>query len=103
MHIARLSMKDFKAFAELEIQLTSQPSLVVLCGENGSGKSSISDAISHWRNRDYWGWGNDPAFFRRGGDRAGVENGTVEIDLCTGSRRDWSAGYLTSPQESSAP
>jgi predicted ATPase len=74
-------MKDFKAFKDLEIQIPTRPSLVVLCGENGSGKSSINDAIASWRNQQHWGFGGDPAFFRRGGDRAAVENGVVEIDF----------------------
>ena len=92
-------MKNFKAFADLEIQLAAQPSLVVLCGENGSGKSSISDAISHWRNRDHWGWGNDPAFFRRGGDRAAGAEGSVEIDLHEGPLPDRrAAAYVRTAQ-----
>jgi len=81
MHIRKLTMQNFKAFLDLAIELPKSPSLVVLCGENGTGKSSINDAIGTWRNTQHWGYGGDPEFFRRGGDRGDDVNGQVDIEF----------------------
>jgi predicted ATP-dependent endonuclease of OLD family len=81
MQVERLKMKDFKAFKDLEIQIPIRPSLVVLCGENGSGKSSVNDAMATWRNHQHWGYGGDPDFFKRGGDRGESAAGEVTIDF----------------------
>jgi predicted ATPase len=92
-------MKEFKAFTDLEIQIPDCPRLVILCGENGSGKSSINDAIAIWRNRNHWGWGGDPGFFRRGGDRSTSQEGTVEVDLHEGQPADLrAAAYVRTAQ-----
>jgi hypothetical protein len=66
MHVRRLHLTQFKYFEDLEVILDSRPRLVVLSGENGTGKSSVIDGISSWRLRQRWGL-SDPEFFSRGG------------------------------------
>jgi len=51
MHVSRLIATQFKCFADLTIDLDGTPQLVVLCGENGTGKSSVLDAVASWRLR----------------------------------------------------
>ena len=43
MHITKLKLENFRGFAELELELDKE--LNVFIGENGSGKSSVLDAI----------------------------------------------------------
>lgn len=79
MHVRRLHMTGFKSFANLAIELPGTPRLVVLCGENGTGKSSVIDALASWRLRLHWGI-HDPSFFAKGGDTsAGPGNVTLEF------------------------
>lgn len=79
MHIRRLHATVFKSFADLEIELPTTPNLVVLCGENGTGKSSVIDALASWRLRHSWGI-NDPSFFAKGGDPS-AGPGNVVLDF----------------------
>ena len=47
MKIKKISIKDFRRFTDLTIEgLGPQVKLVVLLGRNGSGKSSLFDALS---------------------------------------------------------
>lgn len=50
MQIKSIKLQRFKRFAELEInELPSTARLVVLTGANGSGKSSVLEALNYWR------------------------------------------------------
>jgi predicted ATPase len=73
MHIEKLILREFKRFRELTIDLGDvqpPPRLVLLIGANGSGKSSVFDALE-WlsgpakggKNHNDW-----PEYFRRSPD-----------------------------------
>ena len=50
MNIEKLHFKNFKRFTDLNIDLSScqaPPKLVLLTGANGSGKSSVFDALEY--------------------------------------------------------
>ncbi len=50
MNISKLQLRNFKRFTNLEIDLSacaSPPTLVLLIGANGSGKSSVFDAFEY--------------------------------------------------------
>lgn len=78
MHIRDLSLIKFKNFEDLDIQMPEQPKLVVLCGENGTGKSSVIDGISSWRHRQTIGV-HDPEFYAPGGITAVPSNTHVQF------------------------
>jgi predicted ATPase len=75
MHIEKLTLREFKRFRELTIDLSGvqqPPRLVLLIGANGSGKSSVFDALE-WisgpakggKNRNDW-----PEYYRKTLDAA---------------------------------
>ena len=48
MNVSELHLRNFKRFTDLKIDLSACPAkLVLLIGANGSGKSSIFDAIEY--------------------------------------------------------
>lgn len=73
MHIEKLVLRDFKRFRELTIDLTDvppPPRLVLLIGANGSGKSSVFDALE-WLSGPIKGGKNHndwPEYYRRSPD-----------------------------------
>jgi predicted ATPase len=73
MHIEKLTLRDFKRFRELTIDLGQAqppPRLVLLIGANGSGKSAVFDALE-WVSAPIKGGKNFndwPAYYRKGGD-----------------------------------
>jgi DNA repair exonuclease SbcCD ATPase subunit len=66
MFIHRLSVNSFKPFKSLGVTIEDTPRLVVACGQNGTGKSSLIDAISLWRQQRIFG-NSDPRYYARGG------------------------------------
>lgn len=44
MYLARLTLRNFRGFATLDLDLG--PRVVVLAGRNGAGKSTLLDAIA---------------------------------------------------------
>src|SRR5205085_5023220 len=49
MHIRQIRAKEFKRFTDLTVtDLPASAKLVVLTGQNGSGKSSLFDALQFW-------------------------------------------------------
>lgn len=70
MHITRIHVRSFKRFHDLTVEVEGTPRLVVMCGPNGIGKSSLIDAVRLWDggfgSRD--GWVFDDAYHRRAGD-----------------------------------
>lgn len=80
MHISNLRASRFKCFTDLTIDLPGKPRLIVLCGENGRGKSSILDAIASWRLRSRWGI-PDPGFFAKGGDAGSPAGVASEVQI----------------------
>jgi predicted ATP-dependent endonuclease of OLD family len=46
MHISSIQLKNFKRFTDLKIEgIPKEAKLVLLVGSNGSGKSSVFDAL----------------------------------------------------------
>jgi hypothetical protein len=88
VHVSTLKATGFKCFSDLTVELEGKPQLVVVCGENGSGKSSVIDAISSWRLRQHFGVG-DAAYFTKGGDTTGGAGpGDVAITFHEGTPAD---------------
>ncbi len=68
MHIKSLRATGFRRFADLTIEISGSPRLVVVCGPNGSGKSAVFDAMRVWHGqRDSRGFNNDPSYLLRPG------------------------------------
>lgn len=88
VHISELKASDFKCFSDLKLSIEHQPKLVVVCGENGAGKSSVLDAVSSWRLRQHFGVA-DPAYFTKGGDtNSGAGAGSLSITFHEGPPAD---------------
>jgi len=49
VHVAELHAVGFRRFADLTIRIPTSPKLVVVCGPNGNGKSSLFDAFRTWQ------------------------------------------------------
>lgn len=68
MKISKVTIKDFKRFRNLTLNLTNNPKkIIALVGANGSGKSSVLDALIAY-NRVFGGWvgnGSTPEIFYR--------------------------------------
>jgi predicted ATPase len=67
MRLTNIQIKDFRRFADLQIQdIPASAKLVVLAGPNGSGKSSLFDALLlRYRFSTNKGWSGDLAYFNR--------------------------------------
>lgn len=69
MHIRQLRTRHFRRFHDLTLDLPTEPRLVVMCGPNGMGKSSLIDAVSLWhRANSGGGWGGDASYFGKAGE-----------------------------------
>jgi hypothetical protein len=54
MKIRSLQLKNFKRFTDLTLQgIPDDAKLVLLIGDNGSGKSSVFDGLAHFASRNY--------------------------------------------------
>jgi hypothetical protein len=54
MKIRSLQLKNFKRFTDLTLQgIPDDAKLVLLIGNNGSGKSSVFDGLAHFASRNY--------------------------------------------------
>lgn len=72
LHVHHVTLRDFKRFTQLDLDLPEPSRLVMLCGPNGTGKSSLFEAFKSWqalagpssltRDREYLlkGGANDP-------------------------------------------
>ncbi len=82
MHVRSLKLHDFKGFSDLELTLERTPKLVVLCGPNGVGKSSVFDAFRSWAGQRGagGGWSSDQEYFiKQGAAFSGDWGRTVDI------------------------
>lgn len=60
MKISRIAIKGFKRFTNTTIEgIPVAAKLVMLVGGNGSGKSSLIDAVYNWHSRHWAGFGGD--------------------------------------------
>jgi predicted ATPase len=48
MHVRAIRLNRFRRFTDLAVEVPETPRLVVLCGPNGTGKSSLFDALRVW-------------------------------------------------------
>ena len=68
MHIRSVRLRSFKRFTDLTIELPSAPRLVMLCGPNGVGKSSLFDAFKMWHDINAgFAYSGDPLYFPKQG------------------------------------
>lgn len=67
MKLKKISIKDFKRFADLEISnIPESTRLVLLTGPNGSGKTSLFEAFNYWMKISAWqDWGYDSDYYLR--------------------------------------
>jgi hypothetical protein len=70
MHVSELKAREFRRFSDLTIRIAGSPKLVVLCGPNGRGKSSVFDAMRIWHAwRGTHGWDSDDEYWVKGGQK----------------------------------
>ncbi len=81
MHITRIHIRGFKRFHDLTIEVAGTPRLVVLCGPNGVGKSSLIDALRIWHGThgSAHGWTQDEPYYRKVGDAPTDWGSMVEV------------------------
>src|SRR2546423_601104 len=79
-YVARLSLRDFRCFASLDVELT--PGVTVLVGANGAGKTSALEAISWVARAGSFRGVPDALLVRRGCDQA-----VIRADVVTGERQ----------------
>ena len=68
MHISHIHLHAFKRFHDINVYIDGSPRLVVLCGPNGIGKSSLLDGLKAWHSLHHTGaqWNlSDPYFVRQ--------------------------------------
>lgn len=71
MHISEVHAREFRRFSDLTIRIAGRPRLVVLAGPNGTGKSSLFDALRMWHGMrgGGGGWNSDKSYWIKGGLR----------------------------------
>jgi DNA replication and repair protein RecF len=80
MTVRRLSVRDFRSYAEVELELS--PGVTVISGRNGTGKTNLLEAIGYLATlRSFRGTPNE-ALTRLGADRA-VVRGELIVDTRT--------------------
>src|SRR5579872_3385447 len=69
MHIRSAEFVAFKRFAHLTIEdLPAEDRLIVLCGPNGMGKSSVFEGFRLWHGTKGLPWGRwDPFYYQKQG------------------------------------
>jgi hypothetical protein len=70
MHISRVHIRAFKRFHDLTIEIPGTPRLVIMCGPNGIGKSSVIDALRLWHggHGSPEGWAFEELYHRKTGE-----------------------------------
>jgi predicted ATPase len=83
VHISRVQVRSFKRFHDLTIEIPGSPKLVVLCGPNGIGKSSLIDALRLWHggHGSGEGWFIDETYHRKSGDAVLGVGDLIAIDF----------------------
>lgn len=86
MHISRLHARSFKRFHDLTIEIPGTPRLVLMCGPNGMGKSSVIDAFRLWHggHGSGEGWFIDEAYHRRSGEPALGPDQLIDVEFAEG-------------------
>lgn len=78
MHVARLSLHDFRSYGELDLDLGPGP--VALVGANGQGKTNLVEAIDYLARLDSHRVSTDAPLVRAGAERAVVRAEVVRGD-----------------------
>ena len=78
MHVTRLSLTDFRSYAEVELTLERGP--VAFVGANGQGKTNLVEAVDYLSRLDSHRVSNDAPLVRAGADRAVVRAEIVKGD-----------------------
>lgn len=86
MHISRVHLRSFKRFHDLTLEIPYEPRLVVLCGPNGVGKSSLIDALRMWHggHGSGEGWFFQPEYHQKAGENPIGPQQAVELDFAEG-------------------
>ncbi|HET7328623.1 MAG TPA: DNA replication/repair protein RecF [Nocardioidaceae bacterium] len=79
MHIAHLSLHDFRSYAEVDVPL--QPGVTAFVGPNGQGKTNLVEAVDYVATLGSHRVGSDTPLVRIGADRA-----IVRVDAVRDSR-----------------
>ncbi|SEG83147.1 DNA replication and repair protein RecF [Thermomonospora echinospora] len=78
MHVAHLSLQDFRSYATAEIALA--PGVTVFVGPNGQGKTNLVEAIGYVAAHASHRVATDAPLIRQGAPRAIVRAGVVRED-----------------------
>ncbi|MDQ1625057.1 MAG: replication and repair protein RecF [Actinomycetota bacterium] len=75
MHLAHLSLTDFRSYAAVELAL--EPGVTTLVGPNGSGKTNLAEAVGYLATLGSHRVAGDAPLVRLGADRAVVRGNVV--------------------------
>ncbi|MDX2849008.1 DNA replication/repair protein RecF [Actinacidiphila glaucinigra] len=76
MHVAHLSLADFRSYARVEVPL--DPGVTAFVGPNGQGKTNLVEAIGYLATLGSHRVANDAPLVRMGADRAIVRASVVQ-------------------------
>ena len=78
MHVSKLTLHDFRSYAQVEIAL--DPGATAFIGSNGQGKTNLVEAIDYLSRLDSHRVSNDAPLVRAGADQAIVRADVVKGD-----------------------
>ncbi|WP_405726235.1 DNA replication/repair protein RecF [Streptomyces sp. NBC_01537] len=78
MHVAHLSLADFRSYARVEVPL--DPGVTAFVGPNGQGKTNLVEAVGYLATLGSHRVANDAPLVRMGADRAIVRAAVVQGD-----------------------
>ena len=78
MHLAHLSLRDFRSYAEVELPLA--PGATALVGPNGQGKTNLVEAVGYLATLSSHRVASDAPLVRLGADRAVLRGQVVRRD-----------------------
>jgi predicted ATPase len=80
VHVKRIELRGYKRFTELAVELPEPYRLVMLCGPNGTGKSSLLEGLKLWQDsRGGYGWSGDTEYY----DKQGISVTTSAVQRIT--------------------
>ena len=78
MHVARLSLHDFRSYAAVEIEL--EPGATAFIGANGQGKTNLVEAIDYLSRLESHRVASDTPLVKAGADQAVIRADVVKGD-----------------------
>ncbi|GAA1745920.1 DNA replication/repair protein RecF [Aeromicrobium alkaliterrae] len=78
MHVARLSLHDFRSYADVDVELAAGP--IAFIGANGQGKTNLVEAVDYLARLDSHRVSTDTPLVRAGTERAVVRAEVVRGD-----------------------